>query len=146
MIFSGHDFMHNDHLGWVLTCPSNLGTGLRAGCMVKIPLFSARPDFREITGKMGLQCRGTAGVDSASTGGTWDISNADRIGKSEVQLVNIFIEGLAQIVRWEQKLEAGEDIENEVANAGLPAMGFEISQLPLYLACAGLSVLFAFGK
>merc|ERR1712147_360581 len=117
----GSDFMHNDHLGWVLTCPSNLGTGLRAGCMVKIPLFSARPDFREITAKMGLQCRGTAGVDSASTGGTWDISNADRIGKSEVQLVNIFIEGLAQIVRWEQKLEAGEDIENEVSKAGLPA-------------------------
>merc|ERR1712131_499768 len=117
----GYDFMHNDHLGWVLTCPSNLGTGLRAGCMVKIPLFSARPDFKEICGKMGLQCRGTAGVDSASTGGTWDISNADRIGKSEVQLVNIFIDGLAQIVRWEQKLEAGEDIENEVANAGLPA-------------------------
>merc|ERR1719468_466595 len=22
----GYDFMHNDHLGWVLTCPSNLGT------------------------------------------------------------------------------------------------------------------------
>ena len=42
---------------------------------------------------MGLQTRGTAGVDSASTGGTWDISNADRLGKSEVQLVNIFIEG-----------------------------------------------------
>ena len=47
-------------------------------------------------GKMGLQARGTAGVDSASTGGTWDISNADRIGKSEVQLVNIFIEGTVQ--------------------------------------------------
>ena len=31
----GHDFMRTDHLGWVLTCPSNLGTGLRAGCMVK---------------------------------------------------------------------------------------------------------------
>ena len=26
--------MHNDHLGFVLTCPSNLGTGLRAGAMV----------------------------------------------------------------------------------------------------------------
>ena len=37
--------------------------------------------------------RGTAGVDSASTGGTWDISNADRLGKSEIELVNIFIEG-----------------------------------------------------
>ena len=114
--------------------------------MVKVPKFSARSDFKAVLGKMGLQARGTAGVDSASTGGTWDISNADRIGKSEVQLVNIFIEGLAQIVRWEQKLEAGEDIENEVSNAGLPAMGFEMSQLPLYLACASLSVLFAFGK
>merc|ERR1719497_131141 len=117
----GYDFMHNDHLGFILTCPSNLGTGLRAGCMVNFPLFSARADFKEVCGKMGLQTRGTAGVDSASTGGTWDISNADRIGKSEVQLVNIFIEGLAQIVRWEQKLEAGKNIDEEVAKAGLPA-------------------------
>ena len=31
----GYDFMHSEHLGWILTCPSNLGTGLRAGCMVK---------------------------------------------------------------------------------------------------------------
>ena len=30
----GYDFMHSEHLGWILTCPSNLGTGLRAGCMV----------------------------------------------------------------------------------------------------------------
>merc|ERR1739848_234448 len=27
--------MHNEHLGFILTCPSNLGTGLLAGCMVK---------------------------------------------------------------------------------------------------------------
>jgi len=110
----GYDFMHNDHLGFILTCPSNLGTGLRAGCMVKVPLFSSRPDFKAITGKMGLQARGTAGVDSASTGGTWDISNSDRIGKSEVDLVNIFIEGVAQIVKWEEALEAGKDIESEL--------------------------------
>ena len=113
--------MHNDHLGWVLTCPSNLGTGLRAGCMVKVPLFSARPDFKEICGKMGLQTRGTAGVDSASTGGTWDISNADRLGKSETQLVNIFIEGVAQIIKWEQALEEGKSIDDEWNAASLPA-------------------------
>ena len=34
----GKEFMHSDHLGWILTCPSNLGTGLRAGCMVKVRL------------------------------------------------------------------------------------------------------------
>jgi len=118
---NGHDFMHNEHLGWVLTCPSNLGTGLRAGCMVKVPKFSSRSDFKAVLAKMGLQARGTAGVDSASTGGTWDISNADRIGKSEVQLVNIFIEGLAQIIKWEQALEEDKNIDEEVAKASLPA-------------------------
>ena len=55
------EFMHSEHLGWILTCPSNLGTGLRAGAMVKIPLFSARADFKEVCKKMGLQVRGSKG-------------------------------------------------------------------------------------
>ncbi len=105
----GFDFMHNDHLGWVLTCPSNLGTGLRAGSMVRLPQLSARKDFKKLLGKMGLQARGTSGVDSASSGGTWDISNADRIGKGEVDLVNILIEGVAQLVKWEAALDAGKE-------------------------------------
>jgi len=109
--------MHNDHLGFILTCPSNLGTGLRAGAMVQVPLFSARPDFKDILKKMRLQARGTAGVDSASTGGTWDISNSDRLGMSEVQLCNLFIEGIAQVIKWEKQLEAGENIDAAVAEA-----------------------------
>merc|ERR1719158_1437778 len=107
----GSGFMHNDHLGWVLTCPSNLGTGLRAGTMVMLPKLSAREDWKPLIGKMGLQARGTGGVDSASTGGTWDVSNADRIGKGEVDLVNILIEGAAQLVKWETALDAGKDEE-----------------------------------
>jgi creatine kinase len=103
----GYDFMHDKHLGWVLTCPSNLGTGLRAGTMVKLPNLSARPDWKKLIGTMGLQVRGTGGVDSASTGGTWDVSNADRIGKGEVDLVNILIEGAAQLVRWETMYDGG---------------------------------------
>ena len=111
---NGYDFMHSEHLGYILTCPSNCGTGLRAGAMTKIPLFSAREDFKAVLGKMHLQARGTAGVDSASTGGTFDISNSDRLGKSEVELVNIFIERLAQIIRWETALEEGKNIDEEV--------------------------------
>merc|ERR1712242_245245 len=96
------------------------GTGLRAGAMVKVPHVSGRADFKDTLAKMGLQARGTGGVDSASTGGTWDISNADRLGKSETQLVNIFIEGVAQIIRWEQALEEGKSIDDAVSLAALP--------------------------
>lgn len=88
--------------------------------MVKVPLFSALADFKDILNKMKLQARGTAGVDSASTGGTWDISNADRLGSSEVDLCNVFIEGIAQIIRWEKALEAGQSIDEEVAKAAPP--------------------------
>merc|ERR1711966_612125 len=108
-------------LGWILTCPSNLGTGLRAGTMVKLPNLSARSDWKKLIGAMGLQVRGTGGVDSASTGGTWDVSNADRIGKGEVDLVNILIEGAAQLVKWESVLDGTSkastvaQVEKEIA-------------------------------
>jgi len=111
---AGKAFMHNDHLGYVLTCPSNLGTGLRAGAMVTVPLISARPDFKDYLKSVKLQARGTAGVDSASTGGTWDISNSDRLGTSEVELCNIFIEGLAHVIKCEQKLETGASVDEDM--------------------------------
>merc|ERR1719316_1438034 len=114
---NGSDFMHNDHLGWVLTCPSNLGTGLRAGTMVRLPKLSARDDFKKLCDKLSLQTRGTGGVDSASTGGTWDISNRDRMGKGEIELVNLLIEGAAQLVKWESALDAGkaDEVNAEIA-------------------------------
>ena len=111
----GCDFMHNDHLGYILTCPSNLGTGLRASVMMKLPLLSLRPDFKTICQKLRLQLRGAAGVDSASSGGVWDISNLDRLGTSEVDLVNITVEGCAKLVKLEEALEKGEAIESLLA-------------------------------
>jgi creatine kinase len=50
----GSRFMHNNHLGFVLTCPSNLGTGLRCGCMAKLPHVSGRKDFKPLLDKMKL--------------------------------------------------------------------------------------------
>lgn len=32
--------MWNEHLGYILTCPSNLGTGLRAGVHIRLPLLN----------------------------------------------------------------------------------------------------------
>merc|ERR1719199_2132099 len=127
----GYDFMHNDHLGYVLVCPSNLGTGLRASVMVKIPLLSARHDFKDICEGLRLQARGGAGVDSTSSGGVWDISNADRLGVSEVELVNLMIEGCAKLVKIEQALETGQPIYEYMAGLGdLPSTGFPWYETP----------------
>lgn len=55
----GHEFMWNEHLGYVLTCPSNLGTGLRAGVHVKLPNLSKHELFGEVLKRLRLQKRGT---------------------------------------------------------------------------------------
>lgn len=106
----GKEFMWNKHLGYVLTCPSNLGTGLRAGVHVKLPLLSKYPRFDQILRALRLQKRGTGGVDTASTDGTFDISNLDRLGSSEVQQVQFVVDGVELLVKMEKKLEKGEDI------------------------------------
>merc|ERR1711879_683745 len=81
--------------GYVLTCPSNLGTGVRCGVHVKIPHVSADVKaFETILTKMRLQKRGAGGVDCEAVGGIFDISNADRLGFSEVELVNMLIAGV----------------------------------------------------
>lgn len=55
----GRVFMWNEHLGYILTCPSNLGTGLRAGVHVKLPNLAKHADFEEILKRLRLQKRGT---------------------------------------------------------------------------------------
>ncbi|XP_038844750.1 creatine kinase S-type, mitochondrial-like isoform X2 [Salvelinus namaycush] len=107
----GWEFMWNERLGYILTCPSNLGTGLRAGVHIRLPNLSKDPRFGKILDNMRLQKRGTGGVDSATTGDTFDISNNDRLGKSEVELVQLLVDGVNYLIDCEKKLERGQDIK-----------------------------------
>ena len=111
---SGNEFMWNEHLGFILTCPSNLGTGVRAGVHAALPKLSEHSRFDELLTKLRLQKRGAGGVDCAAEGGLCDISNADRLGFSEVQLVQMVIDGVNFLVDCEKKLEAGEKIDADV--------------------------------
>ena len=107
---AGKEFMHSDSLGFIVTCPSNIGTGLRVGCHIKIPYLSSHPNFKTIVKDMGLQARGSSGVDSAAHDGIVDISNAARVSKTEIELVNTVINGISEIIKLEQMLEKGENI------------------------------------
>lgn len=54
------------------------------------------------------------GVDTASVGGVFDISNADRLGSSEVQQVQLVVDGVKLMVEMEKKLEKGESIDGMI--------------------------------
>merc|ERR1712149_93278 len=110
----GAEISHNEHLGYILACPSNLGTGVRAGVHIKLEKLSTHGKFDDLLERLRLQKRGTGGVDTASEGGMFDISNADRLGFSELSLVQMVVDGVNFMVGLEKRLQAGENVDADI--------------------------------
>jgi len=107
----GGKFMFSEKLGFLGTCPSNLGTGLRASVMVVLPELNKDVHLlEEICESFNLQPRGSNGEHSAAVGAKWDISNKQRIGFTEVQLVQKMIDGVSKLIALEEKLAKGETL------------------------------------
>merc|ERR1712107_190741 len=105
-VSAGRKLEISDTYGNILSCPSNCGTGLRASMMIKIPLSSKQPNFKQWCAERHLQARGSGGFASAAKDdGIRDVSNVDRMGKDEVTLVNEMIDGVAKLIEWEKELE-----------------------------------------
>merc|ERR1719210_370795 len=98
---SGKDFMLSEKYGYIHSCPTNLGTGMRASVHVDLPgwtklglkVLQARCE------ELDLQPRGTRGEGGGQTGITYDISNKHRLGYSEVQLVQKMIDGVNMLYK-----------------------------------------------
>lgn len=51
-------------------------------------------------------------MDTAAVGGVFDVSNADRLGFSEVELVQMVVDGVKLLIEMEQRLEQGQAIDD----------------------------------
>lgn len=85
------------------------------------------------------------GVDTASTDGTFDISNTDRLGKSEVELIQIVIDGVDKLIELEKELEKVCDnvswaIYSRLVRANEAMIGSCCSECSLYIPVAATSV------
>lgn len=54
------------------------------------------------------------GVDTAAVGAVFDISNADRLGFSEVEQVQMVVDGVKLMVEMEKKLEQNQSIDDMI--------------------------------
>jgi len=107
----GHQFMHNERLGYLCTCPTNLGTVVR--CSVHLRLVNLEKDkrFDAILAAMKLGKRGTGGESSLAEDSTYDISNLARLGQSERQLVQLVIDCVGKLIEMDKALGAGQSID-----------------------------------
>jgi len=104
---SGKDFMLDAKYGYIHSCPTNLGTGMRASVHVDLPGWTAEglKSLEARCEELHLQPRGTRGESGGQTGITYDISNKHRLGYSEVELVQKMIDGVNTLHKEDQVLK-----------------------------------------
>jgi len=104
---SGMDFMLDKKYGFIHSCPTNLGTGMRASVHVDLPGFTKEglPALKARCEELKVQPRGTRGESGGQTGVTYDISNKHRLGYSEVELVQCMIDGVNTLVKEDKDLQ-----------------------------------------
>ncbi len=95
-------FAHSERLGYLSSCPTNLGTTMRASIHIRIPQLSQRKDFLTLCNKMQLSVRGVHGEHSDSEDGIWDISNKQRLGITEVDCIQILHDGVEKLLQLEE--------------------------------------------
>merc|ERR1712038_251920 len=102
---SGKDFCLDAKYGYIHSCPTNLGTGMRASVHVDLPGWTKEglPALQKRCEELAVQPRGTRGESGGQTSHTYDISNKHRLGYSEVELVQVMIDGVDTL--WKEDLE-----------------------------------------
>merc|ERR1711988_1102077 len=109
---SGKDFCLDEKYGYIHSCPTNLGTGMRASVRVDLPGWTkySVDKLKARCEQLHLQPRGTRGESGGQTGHTYDISNKHRLGYSEVELVQKMIDGVNKLWEEDKKLQKGEKV------------------------------------
>ena len=100
-------FSHDNHLGYITSCPTNLGTALRASVHIALPKLSKKENkdlFNKIADDHYVQIRGIHGEHSESDDGNFDISNKRRLGRSEKDLVQDMYNGVKKMIEAEKSL------------------------------------------
>ena len=105
----GRRVMYSERLGYLATCPSNLGTGLRVCVTVGLPELSQDPHrLEEVCEAWGLQAqRGSGGAGP----GTWDVWNKQRMGATEVELVQRVVDGVSAMLEAEEGISSSSSEE-----------------------------------
>ena len=103
----GLTFAKSDDYGMVTSCPTNLGTGMRASVLMQIPKLTmggSDKKAKAICKPLGLSVRGMGGEHTPiGRDGTCDISPSARFCISEAQIVAALYEGIKQLKAAEDK-------------------------------------------
>ena len=85
------DFAFSEEIGYLTSCPTNAGTGLRASALVHLPALVLLDEIQKVLKgimQVGLNVRGFYGEHSEVMGNLFQISNQTTLGRSERESID----------------------------------------------------------
>ncbi|MBU6145442.1 MAG: protein arginine kinase [Paenibacillaceae bacterium] len=99
------DFAFHDQLGYLTSCLTNVGTGIRASVMLHLPGLALKKrihDVIESVTQIGLVVRGLYGEGTDAKGNLYQVSNQMTLGKREEDIIDHLQNVVRQIVDHEK--------------------------------------------
>jgi len=100
-------YAFDNEWGYLTTCPTNVGTGLRVSAMLHLPALTWSGEMTKVmqaVAKLGLTLRGLYGEGSEAQGDIYQISNQVTLGRTESELIEAIQAVSGQMVEWERKV------------------------------------------
>lgn len=119
------NYAYSNKYGYLTSCPTNVGTGMRASVMVHLPALTATGNIGKVlqaANNFGMNIRGIYGEGSQSQGNIYQIFNNQSLGISEQEIiknVRAITEKVIQQERLARKYLGKKqiDLENRVYRA-----------------------------
>ena len=83
-------FAFDSQLGYLTSCPTNTGTGMRASLLLHLPMLTQAKQMGsvgQIAAKVGLTVRGVYGEGSEALGQLYKLSNQVTLGRTEQEII-----------------------------------------------------------
>ena len=98
-------FAYHNEFGFLTSCPTNAGTGLRASVLVHLPALVLTKEIGRVLqglSQVGLTFRGLYGEGSEVVGNFFQVSNQTTLGQSEEDLIDHLEKMITQVIQYEQ--------------------------------------------
>lgn len=99
------DYAFDEKRGYQTSCPTNVGTGIRASVMLHLPALVLTQQINRILSavtQVGLAVRGLYGEGSEALGNLFQISNQITLGQSEEEIIDNLYGVVKQIIEHER--------------------------------------------
>ncbi len=99
------EFAYSDELGYLTTCPTNVGTGLRLSVLIHLPGLVLTQETEKILNslrQLQFAVRGLFGEGSAVRGALFQVSNLVTLGRSEEVLTGDFKRHVGKVIQYEK--------------------------------------------